>query len=359
MGIKVLIVSNLYPSEKQPYYGSFVKNFENQILKDSRVDSVRGVYIKGLHGNIIEKIISYIIFYLKIIFYTLFYKYDLIYVHLISHSTLPLRLVNCIRPLPLIFNIHGEDLLVTTSLAHFLLKHSLPLIKKSKFIVVPSHYFKQITEQYLPDYPKENILVSASGGIKDIFKPSNTLDYCHSNIRIGYLSRIDKGKGWDTMLKAVKILKNQDIRVSIILGGGGPQTPNLLHLIKELDLTDIVEFVGPIAHDELPPFYQSLDLFIFPTELRESLGLVGLEAMACGIPVVGSNIGGLKDYIKNGQNGFFFEPGDPKDLADKIQNFLVLNKEEKNKLKEGAVITASLYEEKTVSQNLFDTIFNQ
>lgn len=52
-----------------------------------------------------------------------------------------------------------------------------------------------------------------------------------------------------------------------------------------------------------------MDLFVFPTQLEESLGLVGLEAMACGVPVIGSCIGGLTDYIEEGTNGFFSSRG--------------------------------------------------
>ena len=66
-----------------------------------------------------------------------------------------------------------------------------------------------------------------------------------------------------------------------------------------------------------------MHVFIFPTERQtECLGLVGLEAMACDISVIGAQIGGLRDYLKDGYNGFFFEPGSATDLALKIRNFI-------------------------------------
>ena len=353
--MKVLLISNLYPSSVSPFYGSFVKNFEDQLKEDKRIELIKGIFIKGLHGGKLKKIISYLIFYIKIICITLFYNYDLIYVHFISHSTLPLRIVNSIKPLPLVFNIHGEDLLVTTPLATRLLKLALPLVKKSLWIVVPSNYFKKITLKYLPNYSSDKIIVSASGGVKNLFRPLSTPILNIPNIKIGYVSRIDRGKGWETLIKSIKILVDKGFVPETYIVGSGPQEKDLQNLIKNYKLKNI-HFIGPIAHDELPYFYQSLDVFIFPTELRESLGLVGLEAMACGIPVIGSEIGGLTDYIKDGFNGYFFSPGDTKDLADKILNFSQLDINTRWFLISNSLLTAEKYRDNIVAQKLFDMI---
>lgn len=354
---KILIISNLYPSPKHPFFGSFVKNFEDQLINDNRVEYVKGIYIKGIRTNTIKKIFDYLFFYLKIIYYSAFFRYDLIYVHLISHSTLPLRLVNCFKKLPLIFNIHGEDLLVTTNLAKWLLTHSLPLIKKAKYIVVPSHFFKSITENILSDYPKEKIIISASGGIKESFSPGEFNVPNNNNLRIGYVSRIDRGKGWDVLLDALSKLKNEEINLDVNIVGGGPQEDLLIDKIKRLNLSN-VNYIGPIAHDKLPSFYQSIDLFVFPTKLRESLGLVGLEAMACGVPVIGSKIGGLTDYIKDGKNGFFFDVDNSNDLARKIRHFYSLTSERKLLMRKEAILTADQYKEDKVASLLFDRILS-
>lgn len=353
--MKILIVSNLYPSKESPFYGSFVKNFEDQLRNDDRVEKVDGVFLKGLHGGKLHKIWSYFFYYLKIIFYSLFFKYDIIYVHLISHSTIPLRIVNRIKKLPLIFNIHGEDLLVTTPLASQLLKFSLPLVKQAQYLVVPSTYFKRITEQQVPDYPNDRIIVSSSGGVKDIFKPIRKINDKFGYLKLGYVSRIDRGKGWDVLIEAIRILNLNNIPVELSIVGGGPQIDEMKFLIVSKNLTN-VKYIGPIAHDELPGFYQNLDLFIFPTMLRESLGLVGLEAMACGIPVIGSEIGGLTDYIKNSFNGFFFTPGNSYDLANKIELFSKLSEYQKKIMSRNALSTSKDYSDKIVSKRLFDKI---
>lgn len=345
----------MYPSKESPYYGSFVKNFEDQLRQDKRVDKVRGIYIKGLHGGKWNKLIQYLKFYIKIIWTTLFKRFDLIYVHLISHSTPPLRFVNSFKKLPLVFNIHGEDLLVTTPLASKLLKLALPLVKKSKWIVVPSNYFKKITIEKLSDYPPDRIIVSASGGVKEKFRPTDKQTGKCTTLKLGYVSRIDRGKGWETLLKSLKRLAEENYYPETFLVGGGPQVDSLKDTIDRYGLKN-VHFMGPIAHDDLPSFYQSLDLFIFPTELRESLGLVGLEAMACGVPVIGSEIGGLTDYIKSDYNGYFFTPGNDKELADRIKQVLTTPSDKKALLSQNAVRTAQKYSDRVVAKNLFDKI---
>lgn len=351
--MKILVVSNLFPSKKAPYYGSFVKNFCDQLEKDGRVTKLEKVVLKGIHSNKIMKIYLYTVYYLKILYKTIFYHYDLIYVHLISHSTIPLKFVNYFKKLNIVFNIHGEDLLVTTPLAKVLLKQSLPLVKQAQHLVVPSNYFKKITKDYIPDYPEKKIIVSASGGVKSIFCPVH--DKISNEFKIGFVSRIDRGKGWNVLIEAINILEQKKIKIKVYIVGGGPQIGEMKALIDRYNLPDI-RYIGPIAHDDLPDFYRSLDVFIFPTVLCESLGLVGLEAMACGVPVIGSNIGGLTDYITDGYNGFMFNPGDSTDLADKIEKYYSLSYSEKEKFSERAVLTSKRYSDKKVASTLFDKI---
>lgn len=80
--------------------------------------------------------------------------------------------------------------------------------------------------------------------------------------------------------------------------GYGAQTELLEKKIKELDLLDCCSYLGPKNHHELNELFNQADIMIFPTILYESLGLSRIGAMACGCPVIGSNIGCLPEYIK-------------------------------------------------------------
>ena len=125
-------------------------------------------------------------------------------------------------------------------------------------------------------------------------------DYKALTGTIVYVSRIDTGKGWDVLIDAVSELKSKRkiIGKRVLFVGYGTQTELLEKKIKELNLLEYCSYLGPKTHQELNELYHRADVMIFPTMLYESLGLVGLEAMACGCPVIGSNIGCFSNMLK-------------------------------------------------------------
>ncbi|MEM1583004.1 MAG: glycosyltransferase family 4 protein, partial [Candidatus Bathyarchaeia archaeon] len=89
---------------------------------------------------------------------------------------------------------------------------------------------------------------------------------------------------------------------------------------------DKVIFTGRIPQDEVPYYYSMSDIVVVPS-LQEAFGLVVSEAMACGKPVIGTNVGGIPDQIIDGYNGFLVKPRSPEDIAEKII-WLLENQEE-------------------------------
>ena len=354
--MRILVISNLYPSQKNPFYGSFVANFVKQLGDYFPENRIQLTALRGKSKTTIGKAFKYCIFYISILSNLIFNNYDLVYVHLITHSTIPIRIVSAFKRLNIIFNIHGQDLLVTTPLASKLLELAKPMLYKASYIVVPSNYFKTITLNKLPNIDEKKIIVSASGGISGDFfiKKKN----CNPVPVIGYVSRIDKGKGWDIFIKAAKILTDTGINAKFVIAGGGQEVDTMNELLNSLDLNNIC-YVGPKKYSELPAIYSTFDLFVFPTTLEESLGLVGLEAMASGTSVIGSRIGGLTDYIEDKVNGFFFRAGDANDLAEKIRAYLILPPEEQKKMSQRAMQTAKEYHEEVVAKKLFDKILHK
>ena len=355
--MRILVISNLYPSEKAPYYGSFVKEFVRQIKADSRVDHLDCALLRGRHSGIVMKLWMYMMLYLSILYRLVFSCYDLVYIHFITHTTLPVRLVSKFKRLNLVFNIHGEDLLVTTPLANRLFRFALPLLYKSQNVVVPSYYFRSVLIEKLPLLDKDKIIVSSSGGVSEHFFGKPRTYSGKTFFKVGYVSRIDRGKGWNVLLDAIKLIGEQ-APIEVVIVGGGYEVEQLKAKMLNCGLKN-VDYAGPIAHDDLPRFYASLDLFVFPTLLRESLGLVGLEAMAAGVPVIASHIGGIQDYVCDGENGFFFKPGDADSLATKIQEFLSLPADSKERMSRVAVETATRYKSRNVSDELFNKILRK
>jgi glycosyltransferase involved in cell wall biosynthesis len=107
----------------------------------------------------------------------------------------------------------------------------------------------------------------------------------------------------------------------LYIAGSGPEENKLKELVKELNIEENVNFLGYISGIKKYSYYKSADVCVFPS-IYEAFGIVLLEAMACGKPVVASNVGGIPFVVEEGKTGLLFESGNVEDLADKIVTIL-------------------------------------
>jgi len=328
--MKVFLISNMYPTIKSPQYGIFVKNIEKS-LSNYDINCGLKAVIYGKSRNIVIKILKYFILYLKIIFIGVFYKYDLIYAHFIGHTALPLILLKSIRNKKLVIHIHGSDIRVKFNAEEELKKLGIinkfarKIAKKADLLIVPSQYCLKIASE-LFQIEKDKFFISPSGGINpEIFfldenknQIRNTLGIKNKFI-IGYISGLIPRKGFDTFLKAIKIIKDADhIEFYAIAIGPGLTENERKKIVENSNLQDKIIILDSLTQKELSKYLNAMDVFIFPTKMPESLGLIGIEAMACGVPVIGSRMGALVEYIKEGENGFLFNVNDENELVNKI-----------------------------------------
>lgn len=357
--MRVLVVSNMYPSKKSPSYGTFVATFVAQ-LKELNQGHVQLSVIHGRSKNKFIELWKYICFYLRTFFLALCGRYDIIYVHTITFPIIPLRLAALFRNLPLVFNVHGGDVLVEKGVAVRLKKLATQLIENALLIVVPSAYFKAIVKKNFVNVDTQKIFVSPSGGIDACFF-SAPMSHVTDIPNIGYLSRIGEGKGWDTFLESMAMLKEEGVLYKAIIAGRGPQQQAMLDMLSSKGLDDTVEFVNleNVKHDDLPKIYQRMSVFVFPTYYKaESLGLVGIEAMANGLPVIGSNIGAVLSYLRDGYNGLVFEAGNAVDLKEKIMQYFAMSDSQKREMAQHAFQTAQHYESSYIGQQLYDKLLS-
>ncbi len=132
------------------------------------------------------------------------------------------------------------------------------------------------------------------------------------------IGRLSKFKRIDLILKALAVLKQdrgKDIR--LVVGGDGEERANLMKLAQKMGLSQQVYFTGRLPYEQVKEYMGKAKAVIFPTT-NEPFGLVPLEAMACGTPVIASNSGGPRETIIDGKVGFLFKPDDEFDLARKI-----------------------------------------
>jgi glycosyltransferase involved in cell wall biosynthesis len=194
------------------------------------------------------------------------------------------------------------------------------------------------------------VFVYPSGGINiDVFHPKKIIK--KETFVLGFVSNFIDSKGWKILLLAVEnILKNNSIKnIELIIIGDGPDKQKINTFLEKINIK--YKLISSVSQEELAKYYNEFNLFAFPTE-RESLGLVGLEAMACGTPVVAGKVDGPMGYINDGVNSFLFKRKDSYDLEKKIVNFYNLSTLEKEIMRTNAIKTAKYYDCRIVNKDL-------
>jgi L-malate glycosyltransferase len=139
------------------------------------------------------------------------------------------------------------------------------------------------------------------------------------------LAKFIERKGFIYLIDAMTALvrDHPDANIQLALGGRGPLRASMQALVRERGLDDQIKFLEYIPDAEIPAYFTACDVFVLPAIIdpsgdTEGLGVVLLEANACGTPVIASRVGGITDAVEDGVNGFLVPPGDPAALAERI-----------------------------------------
>ena len=139
-----------------------------------------------------------------------------------------------------------------------------------------------------------------------------------------FVGRIEPLKGIDILISAAAQLhEDENFRV-LIVGGDAraeAQVAELRALAERLDVDHHISFVGAVAHEKLPMYYNAADVCVVPS-YYESFGLVAVEAMACGVPVVASRVGGLTTTVSDGETGYLIPWRCPEPFAERLELLL-------------------------------------
>ena len=170
--------------------------------------------------------------------------------------------------------------------------------------------------------------------------PINRRDYARDDEKIVlYVGRLVYEKGPHILLEAASRLRRNDLK--FIFVGDGYMKPYLVDQSRRLGICDKVYFLGHVPDDVLHALYKFATVAIFPS-LYEPFGIVALEAMGLGVPVIVSAVGGLDEIVQHGHNGIKFHPGSPSALAEAI-NLIVDKPELCRRLSENARINLDLF----------------
>jgi D-inositol-3-phosphate glycosyltransferase len=160
----------------------------------------------------------------------------------------------------------------------------------------------------------------------------HALGWDHTDPVILFVGRIQRLKGIDLLLQTIALLAERQqggevprFRVVIVGGRADPagndpearEIRRLQALAEALGIQDIVAWVGAVEHEALPAYYQAADVTVMPSTY-ESFGLVAVESMASGTPVVASRVGGLQVTVQDGRTGYLIPWRDPRLYADRL-----------------------------------------
>lgn len=319
----IVLLSNASSPHTQKWAIHFAeKDYTVYVLSFSpaQIENVNVCILKGgIQGNIrymtavfqVNKLVAQI-------------KPDIIHAHYASGYGLLGAITNFH---PYIISVWGSDVFdfPQQSLVHKkILQHNL---SKADYICSTSH----VMANEVKKYTHKKIIITPFGIDCSKFKPINiTKD--SSEIVIGTVKSLEEAYGVEYLIRAFSILakKYADMNLKLLIVGEGILRSKLERLAEELSIKHFTRFTGKVPHDLVPEYLNRLSVYV-SVSVYESFGVAILEASACEIPVVVSNVGGLPEVVRDGVTGFIIPPRNPEEAAKAIEK-LILNPDLRSKM---------------------------
>lgn len=286
----------------------------------------------------ISKILMYVSYQLFLLFYLCRFvknsKADIIYNRMGMLSLAPV-IVSKVADVPLIVEINGiisEELKMVGVPKPFI--HSFKLFEKitcrsSKKIVVVTKGIKNTIQK---DYkiPQNSIVVIHNGVNTDLFKPMDInktralLGFDLSSYYIVFVGYLAPWQGVDYLIESIPLILNKLENVKLLIVGEGPKRQRLEQMVKEKKLESNVIFTGRVAYEDVPKYINAGDICVAPfVKAKGDLSPLKIyEYLACGKPVVASNVEGVGNFVSKSKSGIATEPQDPRKLAGSILSLL-------------------------------------
>lgn len=330
MKINVVFLCNSYPTRKNPHSQVFIKNMKEGLESN-------GLEVKVCYNKVFKywknavnnkTIVAKIAKLLGLIFSILFMlgsinKSNVIFCHAIIFPTFYGVLLKKLLKKPLICYVHGGDVNQYGKKTKLIDKIMMYSLNNSDRIIANSFDIQKKLTGIVSQNKKVEVV---SPGVNLSFvKTKQNMHVLRLKLNIptsGFIlltaGHAIKRKGFDILLEAFLALKKKsDFFGKLIIISEGPERESYQVFVEKNNLADDVLLLNKVNQQRLYSYYCASDLFIFPSR-EEPLGLVGIEAMASGTIVIGSAVGGIKEVIVDGINGFLFTPNTPSSLAEKI-----------------------------------------
>jgi glycosyltransferase involved in cell wall biosynthesis len=268
------------------------------------------------------------------------FKPDIIHLHNIFYQVSPSILL-LLKNFPTVMTVHSYELICLNVLMLF--PSDSDNICKTGFsknchkCIGNKYYFHKfkfaIYKRLLSNVdifiPNSNFTkdILEKGGIKStqkIYPGIKLFEYSkmEKGDNILYTGRLSREKGVEYLLKAMPLIIKEIPTVHLDIVGDGAEKHRLEILTKELNLEKNVTFIGSILYSEVQEYYKKNSIVIVTSIWPEPFGLIGPEAMSVGRPVIGTRVGGIPEWLEDGKTGYLIDPGDPKQIAEKVIKLL-------------------------------------
>ena len=236
------------------------------------------------------------------------FKPDVVHVHT-AHCKMALAWAHELRVHKIIYSHHN---ILSDRHSESEIAELAAYLRYAQAVVFVSEAQKKDFLDKIPCHDKETAVIPSVSGFEG--KPRDGAR-AGAVLTAGTLSNLHPLKGVIFLLDAFKMLAQTSAPVRLLVSGESAWRPILEKESRSMGLQKTVTFLpGPKTQEELRAFYERLDLFMQPS-LSESLSLVCVEAMSCGLPVLGSRVGGVAEIVEDGKNGLLFEPAQPAQIA--------------------------------------------
>jgi L-malate glycosyltransferase len=253
------------------------------------------------------------------------YKPDILHAHFASSYGLVASLIRN-KKSSFFVSVWGTDIYKfpkQSKINEILIKYTL---NKADYVFSTSYAMASETKKYTAN----NIKVIPFGVDINKFMPLEDIKEKRSNLTIGIVKSLEDNYGISDLINAFSKIRLMHKDINLLIVGDGPKRNEYELLVSEKGLNELVTFTGKIPNYDVPKYINAMDIFVVPSREIESFGVAAVEAMACGVPVIVTDIGGLPEVVKDGKTGIVVPKRNEEMLIEKI-NFLIENKETRDK----------------------------